>query len=404
MTQQQSTQKPKGQPSKKKVPNFWDRYKSGVQAEADAKSGSQPTDETSDELNEEEREMIARRREQKNTQERMRTESDGKGAKKPVFFKRYEVNKVFVIGHHWSWVIFKDFPFWLISFGSLIVTIVLPFFPDFEASVQYFMLLVILPVVIWWRTQFWKKDCWEMDLGNGSLRDITVPWHLLSKNSRVAGGTAGLANWEVIQPMVAWNIGRIGHLEFQAVAGKENALEGIKFPDIIDKMLSSWRSGKSFEEIEALYNEWKAKKTPIERLVGWFFGLFHSGSKTKHTTAQRPVQKKKQKVEQVQRLEKEPEGRIIELDTRTSVTWRMFYDQPEKPVTPCGLRGCKEYVGGRIDGSPITGISIDLPDGRKYIYFHSLQHLNEAIRRLRRQRDPQLERVKYSKELFFDEN
>lgn len=374
-------------------PNAWQRYKKGVQAKADAKNASKPSSAESDDL---------RRRQQKEDQARVKTGTGGSNGKKPVVFKKYGVNKVFIIGHHWSWVLFKDWVFWLISVFSVISTIVYPFTTEsFEPSVQYFMLLVILPVVIWWRIKLWQKDYWEMNMSDGALRDVKSDWHLMGKNSRVTGGRSGLASWEPKEPFPAWILGRVGHVELEAIEGKENGLEGIKYPSLIDHILACWRNGESPEKIEELFKEWKAKKTPIERFVGWFFGLVRSSTRTKHTTARNPVQRRKQTV---MRSDEIPDGEIIEVDNRTAVRWEMYTGQPVNPVTPCGLKVCREFIGGRIEEKPVYALRIKVAEVWKMFYFHSFSHFDKAVRRIRQQRDPNLNGFDFLMNMKFVEN
>lgn len=346
------------------------------------------------ELTDEEKALIEQRRERT---AKARAEAEAKsGGKKPVAFKKYEGGKVLVINHHWSWVVFKDFFFWsaglvvmLSAVGYLLTTLSLDFFALF--------VLIVDPLIFWWRIRFWQKDCWEIDLSDGALRDVNIPWHQLSVNKRVAGGKGGLANWEAVQPFPAWLLGRVGHIEFEAVAEKENALEGIKYPNLIDQILAQWRNGESREKIEVLYNEWRLKKTPIERLFGWVFVFFrYAHSKTKRQIVTKPRVRQRKRSPVVERLTEEPEGVVTESDTRVPIVWQIIFDQPDKPITSCGLTSCKEVVGGRLNGDPAPGLVLKIEGSEKTYFFDSLNHFDRAKRHLEIQRDPGLKGFQFN--------
>lgn len=362
-----------------------------------AKTGVRKTDKVR-ELTDEEKIIIARRREQLETQVRAKEEAR-RDSKIPIVFPKLSGGKVFVINHHWSWVIFHDpwlnvillgcvglatYPLW----GFLAPTY------TFEPSIQFFITLGLFALASWLRIELWKRDRWEIQPEIGALRDIDIrPWFLLQEQERIAGGRSGISNWEVKKPTLTWFFLRVGHIEFEGVAEKELLLPGIKYPDLISNLLSVWRNGGSIEKIETNYLEWKAKRTPIERFCSWLFSLRHTPSRIRRFTVGVQDRRRKKKPS-VERMTEEPPGSFVEVakpDDRTVIHWYMVFDQPKKYVTSCGVLNCSEVIGGRIEGEPAFGIVINLPEtGEKVWYFHNRVHFELILRELRSQRVPRL--------------
>lgn len=327
-------------------------------------------------------------------------EAGGEGqsqATRPISFPQLIGGRVLVINHHWSWVIFKDLPFWAISVVSLFLSALAPIFSGFfEPSLTYFAPIIILSFVIWWRIRFWQRDCWEIDLGGGALRDVNIPWHQLSTKKRVAGGKSGLANWETVEPFPAWFLGRIGHIEFEAVAEKENALLGIKYPGLIDEILASWRNGQAIEDIENLYLQWQAKKTPIE-------SLWSNVVKLTSLLASRQGRRENQEANSNARVvEADEQGRgtgirpiaINPFPGPSRVVYWSSIESCPRPsgVIRCGLMNCSSLLDGKMSDRHFSAIEIDEPKSRnkRRLFFCRRQHLNRASRLMKRQINPGL--------------